>query len=421
LRGNGGGILGSMIGLGGMLTEKSIDLGTSIYRFNSENMVAASKAKNFKGRIVVLVDNQTASAAEIFAAALQENNRALIVGEKTAGEALPSVSVELPTGALMFYPIANFKTRNGNYLEGKGIEPDFVVPTDRKSLLSEKDAPLEAALKIIKENSAFPKSVEGIISINTTAPPPPAPPAPKPIAPIGKTLAEVTVKAAPQSPMPVVKRDEKALQIIADFVAAIGGENALTKINSYKLKGISGFSGRGTKVGVTVNISRQMPDKYSEILKSEATGEIRQIYYGKNYLLQADYGIKRELPIEINTAEIEVFAPINNLAKKDFFKSLNYQGAFDRIGKQAHVIEAVTKENVKIWLAFEVESKMLVSYTSESFSVFYDDYRRVETVSLPFRITKEPYMDIKLDEIKLNAPIEAGNFTAKENCFDKPN
>jgi carboxyl-terminal processing protease len=420
LRGNTGGILETLIGLGGMLTEKSIDLGTSIYKVGSENMVAASKAKNYKGRLVFLVDNQTASAAEMFAAGLQESNRALIVGEKTAGEALPSVSVEIPTGAVLLYPIANFKTRNGNYLEGKGVEPNFVVALDRKSLLSGKDAPLETALRIIKEDTAFPKSLEGTTAVqNGGIKPPPA--VPKPIAvPKGKLLAEVTVKAPPA--LPVAKKDEKALQIIADFIGTIGGVESFNKIDSYALKGTSAIGARGAKAEVEVNIFRQKPDKYAELTKSETNGEVRQIYNGKNSFVQNDYGLKYEFTFEINTAEIEIFAPLNNLFKKETFKSLNYQGAYDRMGKQAHVIEALTTAgNQTVWLAFDVETKMLVSYTGEFFTFFYDDYRLVENVMLPFHITRQPYMDIKLSEIKLNPPVEENNFTVKKNCFDKAN
>src|SRR4051794_24218945 len=72
LRGNTGGILASIPILAGMLTSTSIDLGTSIYRTRLEQLKAPSKAKNFKGRIVLLVDNRTASAAEMFALALKE-------------------------------------------------------------------------------------------------------------------------------------------------------------------------------------------------------------------------------------------------------------------------------------------------------------------------------------------------------------
>lgn len=422
LRGNGGGILGSMIGLGGMLTETSVDLGTSIYRVGSENMAAASKAKNYKGKIVVLVDNQTASAAEVFAAALQENNRALIVGERTAGEALPAVPVELPTGAVMLYPIANFKTRNGNFLEGKGVEPNYTVVTDRKSLLTGIDAPLDTALKLIKEDAPFAKLLEKKMTALTEIKPPPPPPAPKPTAlSNAKKLGEVTINAGSTLiESPSLIKDEKALKVISDFINAIGGEEALNKINSYSLKGTSGITGRGSKVGVAMNILRQKPDKYAEIMKSESLGEVRQIYNGNTSIVQADFGVNKDLKVTVNTAEVEIFAPINNLTKSEYFKSLKYQGAFDRMGKEAHVIEAITKGNLKVWLAFDVESKMFVSYTSDYFSIFYDDYRRVENVMLPFHILKQPLVDVRLDEIKINVPIEAGNFTAKENCYDKP-
>ncbi len=428
LRGNGGGILGSLVGLGGMLTEKSIDLGTSIYKIGSENMVALSKAKNYKGKIVFLVDNRTVSAAEIFAAALQENNRALIVGEKTAGEALPSVSVELSTGAVLLYPIANFKTRNGNFLEGKGVEPNFVVALDRKSLLAGEDKQLETALRVIKENKAFPQSLEGAVTIITgdrnSPPPPPPPPAPKPIpTQIGKKLAEVTIKAVnpPLPPKTIDKKDVKALQIIADFINKIGGAEAYNKINSYTLKGKSAINVRGSKTDLEINIFRQKPGKYAEIMKSEVLGEVRQIYNEKKAFVQADYGLNTDLTTEFDTARIEIFAPINNLIKNDTFKSITYQGIFDRQGRKAHVIEAKTAEYTNVAMAFDVETKLLVSYIQQFYVVSYGDYRQIENLLLPFDVEREGFMNIELEEIKLNTPIEESNFMKKENCFDRAN
>ncbi len=423
LRGNGGGILGSLIGLGGMLTEKSIDLGTSIYKVGSENMSALSKAKNYKGKLVFLVDNQTVSAAEVFAAALQENRRALIVGEKTAGEALPAVSVQLPTGAVLLYPIANFKTRNGNFLEGKGIEPNYVVALDRKSLLAGEDKQLETALRIIKENKDFPKSLEGAITIlteNRNSPPP----APKPIpVPIGKKLAEVTIRAEnpPLPPKTVDKKDEKALRVIADFVNKIGGAEAFTKINSYILKGKSAVDVRGSKADLEISIFRQKPGKYAEIMKSDVLGEVRQVYNGKKSFVQADYGLDTDLTTEVDTARIEIFSPINNLIKNDAFKSLTYQGIFDRQGRKAHIIEAETAEYTNVAMAFDVETKLLVSYIQQFYGVSYGDYRQIENLLLPFDIEREGFMNIELEEIKLNPAIEESIFMKKENCFDRGN
>jgi len=383
LRGNGGGILGSLVGHGGMLTKKSIDLGTSIYKVGSENMSALSKAKNYKGRLVFLVDNQTVSAAEIFSAALQENNRALIVGEKTAGEALPSVSVQLPTGAVMLYPIANFKTHNGNFLEGKGVEPNYIVALDRKSLLAGEDKQLETALRVIKENKAFPKSLEGAITIiigDRNSPPPPPPPAPKLTSTtVGKKLAEVTIKGVnpPLPPKTIDKKDEKALQVIADFINKIGGVEAYNKINSYTLKGKSAINVRGSKTDLEITIFRQKPDKYAEIMISDVIGEVRQIYNGKKSFVQADYGLNTDLMTEVDTARIDIFSPINNLIRSNEFKSITYQGVFDRQGKKVHIIEAETAEHINVAMAFDVETKLLVSYIQQFYAVSYDDYRQI--------------------------------------------
>ena len=422
LRGNTGGILGTLIALSGMLTDKSVDLGTQIYKIGSENMVASSKAKNFKGRVIFLVDNQTVSAAEVFAAALQENNRALVIGEKTAGEALPSVSVELPTGAFLLYPIANFKTRNGNFLEGKGVEPNYVVALDRKSLLAGKDSQLEKALGIIKDDKIFPKPIENVLTIRIigNSPPPPPPP---PAKPKGKTLAEVTIKLPPYVPPKETPagKDAKSLQVISEFINKIGGEEALGNVSSYTLKGKTEIGVRGSKAEFDFNGYRRKPDKYAEVLESETVGQIREIYTAKNYLLQSDYGIIRELPIQTDTSKIEILSPINNLLKKDFYKSLVYQGSFDRQGKKAHVIEAKTEEGLIIALAFDVESKLLVGYVGQFYVVSFGDYRQIGNLLLPFQIERENLMKITLNEILLNPTIDESNFSKKENCFDKAN
>jgi hypothetical protein len=395
-----------------MLTEKSIDLGTSVYKTGSENMVAAAKAKNYKGRLVFLVDSRTVSAAEVFAAAVQENNRALVVGEKTAGEALPAVSVRLPTGAVLIYPIANFKTRNGNLLEGKGVEPNFVARLDRKSLLEGKDNQLETALKLIKENKSFPPPLDaaaigiGGIKLSGAPPPPPPPPAALP-----------KVKLLPS--VEVYKKDEKALKIVADFIEKIGGEQALSKINSYTIKGTTQVTGKGTTTSLDFRAFRQTPDKYVETMTSEVMGEIREVYTAKKFFVQTDYGINRDYPIEVDTSRVEILAPINQLVKKDFFKSLTFRGTFDRNGRKAHIVEAKTADGISVAIAFDAETKLLVGYAGQFYTISLSDYRRVENFLLPFEIEREYLMRIKIDEIKLNSAIEESVFNKKENCFDK--
>lgn len=420
LRGNTGGILGTMIALGGMLTEKEINLGTSVYKVGSENLKAFSKIKNFKGRLVFLVDNQTVSAAEVFTAAVQENSRALVVGERTAGEALPALSVKLPTGATLFYPIANFKTFKGNLLEGRGVEPNYIVPLDRQSLLAGKDNQLETALQIIRENKNFPEMATPVPSIIVAADAPPPVAAPKPKA---KALPEFKIATSPpiavKQSLPV--RDEKSLQIISDFIKTLGGEKSFDTVDSYVLRGTANLSVRGSKSDLKFTAFRQTPDKYSEILSSPVIGEIREIYNGKNFNLQSDFGINQELQLPVDSSGVEIFSPLKLLLRKDFFKSLIYRGVFERNGRQIHLIEGETSENLPLALAFDVVNKTLVSFSGQRYEIVFDDYRTIGNLKLPYKIERSGVMRITLDEIKINSPIEDYNFTKKINCFDKTN
>ena len=234
----------------------------------------------------------------------------------------------------------------------------------------------------------------------------------------------MTVKAPPMKPEPppVYKKDEKAVQVMTEFINAIGGEAALNQINSYDLKGTTEINYRGTKVEGEINILRQKPERYAEIMKSTATGLVRQIYNGRKAFVQTEYGLEREAPLTIKIEEFEILAPVYNLLRKDLFKSLNYLGAFDMLGSKAHVIEALTNENQTIAFAFDVETKMLVSYTTEnSYVILFNDYRSAGKVKLPFSINRGGFMQIRLDEIKLNEPIADANFIESENCYDRAN
>lgn len=428
LRGNIGGLFGSLVGVSSMLTDKSFDIGTQVYKVGSDRMIVAPKAKNFKGKLVFLTDNLSVSSAEILAASMQENKRAIIVGEKTAGEALPAVSLVLPTGAVLIYPIANFKTPNGKFLEGSGVVPNVTVSLDRKSLLEGKDNQLETALKIIKEDTQFPQQVEPKrlnVVIGGIGEGEDEPMLAKPTAtpkPVPKVLGSVDV-IPPKVKTEEVKdvKEEKALQVIDDFINTIGGSEALKKIESYQISGYAEVSLRGSIISTDISIFRQKPSKYSIIWKSESLGESRELYDGKGIVSQTEFGIDSNLPLPLDPAVIEVFAPINNLLNKDAFKSLKYSGIFDREGTKMHVIEGKTVKGESMGFAFDVQTKMLTGYSGPSIHFFLSDYRKVENVMLPFSIMRDVRMKILVMDIKLNPKIDESVFNKKENCFDRPN
>ncbi len=86
--------------------------------------------KPFHGRIVLLVNRHTASAAEMIVAFARENNLAAIIGEKTAGRLLSATSVKVGNGFRLALPTGAYHTWKGAILEGTPIEPDQTVEFD---------------------------------------------------------------------------------------------------------------------------------------------------------------------------------------------------------------------------------------------------------------------------------------------------
>lgn len=466
LRGNFGGLMALMPTLAGMLSENEVDLGTAIYRRGEEKMTSLPKPRNFGGNVVFLVDAHSISAAEIFSAAMQAGQRSFIVGEKTAGESLPSVALELPTGAVLQYPIANFKTSKGQFLEGSGVLPDFQVSLTRAALLQGKDEQLEKAIELVRTGKkpekteknlglmaapsltlSPPKKVQGAPPPNFSGPvnkgvdpppPPPAigrrftikgdaavpPPAPPPRAKVPAIFtAPVTGSGSSSgSNSPTNELDPKAFELIEKYVKTIGGSDRLKAIEKYELTGSVELNVRGSRNEFVMNIVRDGNSKYAEILSSPSAGEIRETYNGKMITLQTDYGLLKETPRSSETIDTDILAPIRDLTDRNLFLSLKYQGIFPREGGNVHLLDGKTKTGKPIAFAFDVETGMLVNYTTASyFSISFGDYRREGDLTLPYMIDRENFMKITLDDIKINQPIDPSKFSKKERCFDRAN
>jgi carboxyl-terminal processing protease len=151
LRGNPGGLGGMAPGIAGVLEKEPTSLGTMQMRSDYQRFAVFPQPNPYLGAVVVLTDGGSASTSEIFAAGMQEIGRAVVVGERTVGAALPSVIQKLPTGALFQYAIADFKTPKGTLIEGRGVIPDVEVKFDRRALLEGRDAQLDAAIEQIKK------------------------------------------------------------------------------------------------------------------------------------------------------------------------------------------------------------------------------------------------------------------------------
>jgi carboxyl-terminal processing protease len=132
VRGNPGGLLTTAI----QMCNKFVPSGTLVStrgRDMADNTVEyANRQHAWKIPLVVLVDENSASASEIFAAAVQENGRGLIVGERTYGKGTVQTHFPLQTvSANLRLTTAQFFSPTGRTMAGAGVEPDIHAESER--------------------------------------------------------------------------------------------------------------------------------------------------------------------------------------------------------------------------------------------------------------------------------------------------
>ena len=157
LRGNGGGIGGMAMGIGGPLASDELEdeqyLGTLVTKDMSLKFILTPRLNPYNGPVAVLTDECSASTSEILAGGLQALKRARIFGTKTAGMALPSLIETLPNGDRFQYAFATYVDALDRTLEGAGVTPDKDVTLTKDDLLSGKDAVLDAAMEWIDKEA----------------------------------------------------------------------------------------------------------------------------------------------------------------------------------------------------------------------------------------------------------------------------
>jgi carboxyl-terminal processing protease len=105
----------------------------------------ASKAINTTAPVVVLVNRGTAGPAELTAAALLDNKRAELVGEKTFGEGAQQKTFELPDGAALILSVAKYESPSGKKLQDDGVTPGVLVASnvDQAAVVDDDATPTE--------------------------------------------------------------------------------------------------------------------------------------------------------------------------------------------------------------------------------------------------------------------------------------
>ena len=166
LRNNGGGLVGQAE----EIAAQFLPAGSGIYirrdaDGEEEERFVPDDNEPLNDPLVVLVNEGSASSAEILAGALRDNGRAKVVGETTFGTGTVLEEQVLSDGSAILLGIAEWLTPNGDFIRGSGIEPDVEAvleeeqeprtPTETENLSKEEifaeDDQLEHAFEVLQE------------------------------------------------------------------------------------------------------------------------------------------------------------------------------------------------------------------------------------------------------------------------------
>ncbi|MFD1706670.1 S41 family peptidase [Siminovitchia sediminis] len=178
LRKNPGGLLDQAISISNLFVPKGELLFQVAYKDGKVEEYRAEGGKKITIPTVVLVDEGSASASEILAAAVSESADIPLVGEKTFGKGTVQTTNEFQDGSNIKYTMAKWLTPDGNWIHEKGIQPDKKVKLPAFASLSYIDPELKlqvdsassdvkAAEQILDELGYNPGKVDAYFDENT--------------------------------------------------------------------------------------------------------------------------------------------------------------------------------------------------------------------------------------------------------------
>jgi carboxyl-terminal processing protease len=145
LRENPGGLLAQAVSVSSLFLDHAVVVALASAHGPSE-VYRTARGLATRKALVVLVDRYSASSSEIVAAALRDNHRATIVGERTYGKALVQTIDPLRNGAALELTIAHYTTPAGEDISGVGVTPQIHAVDDPQTT---QDEALAAALRVL--------------------------------------------------------------------------------------------------------------------------------------------------------------------------------------------------------------------------------------------------------------------------------
>ncbi len=155
LRDDGGGLVDALEKiLDPLLPEGDIAIAT--YRDGTTKTLVQSDAEECDLPMTVIVNGNTASAAELFTASLHDFGKASVVGTQTFGKGIMQVTQAMPSGGALTLTVATYQTTKGECYHKVGITPDEVVEPGEDAIdydnpNPEKDPQLKKAIEMVQE------------------------------------------------------------------------------------------------------------------------------------------------------------------------------------------------------------------------------------------------------------------------------
>ena len=148
VRDNGGGLVEPLEDCLDPLLPEGI-IAAAEYKDGHTETVVYSDESELDLPMAVLVNENTASSAELFASALRDFGKAQIIGMKTFGKGVIQRVVELPLNCGINVTIAKYLTPNGNDINKKGIEPNLEVKNPKTVKSEKEDLQLQKAIEVV--------------------------------------------------------------------------------------------------------------------------------------------------------------------------------------------------------------------------------------------------------------------------------
>ncbi|MDP2683969.1 MAG: S41 family peptidase [bacterium] len=150
LRSNPGGYLDTSVDIAGEFLENKIIL-TEDFGDDKQEYTSDTSAKLLDYKLAVLINNGSASAAEILAGALQDYSRGTLIGEQTFGKGSVQDFEQFSDGSSLKLTVAKWLTPNGHNIDDQGITPDIEVELTDDDYNNDLDPQLEAAIHLLTE------------------------------------------------------------------------------------------------------------------------------------------------------------------------------------------------------------------------------------------------------------------------------